>query len=178
MSERLSRVLVVAMVVCLGAPSVFGQSFTGQIVGTVKDSTGAVLPGALIAITHLQTNQQLAVTANEHGRYVSVPLDVGEYRVEGTLSGFKRSAKSGITVRIQDTVVVDLVLEVGSLSEEVEVSGDVAQLETTSSSLGKVVDNRRIRDLPLNTRNVFALVFLTPGLAGTWASTTADSTTP
>lgn len=166
MSQRLFRLLLVAVVVCLVVPTAFSQSFTGQIVGTVKDSTGAVIPRALITITHVQTNRQLSTAANDQGRYVSVPLDVGEYRVEGTLSGFKRATKSGITVRIQDTIVVDLVLEVGSLSEEVNVGGELAQLETTTSSLGKVVDNRRIRDLPLNTRNVYALVFLTPGVAG------------
>jgi hypothetical protein len=166
MGDSLRRFLLAALFSAAGAPLAFGQSFTGQIVGTVKDSTGAVVPRAEVAITHVQTNRTLSAVANEHGRYVSVPLEVGEYRVEGSLAGFKRAVKSGITVRIQDTVVVDIVLEVGGLSEQVEVSGEVAHLETTTSALGKVVDNRRIRDLPLNTRNVYSLVFLTPGVAG------------
>jgi hypothetical protein len=171
MTQSSSRRLVLSVAVALlGAPSAFAQSFTGQIVGMVTDASGAAIPRAEVTITHLQTNRKVSTLANDRGRYVSVPLDVGDYRVEAAMDGFKRAVKTGITVRIQDTVVVDFALEIGGLSEQVEVTAEVGRLETTTSSLGKVVDNRRIRDLPLNTRNVYSLVFLTPGVAGSVAT--------
>jgi hypothetical protein len=171
MRKTLRRRLRVAVAASLlFASPAFAQSITGQIVGAVKDSSGGVIPGVEVTITHLQTNRQVTTVTNDRGRYTSVPLDVGEYRVEATLSGFKRAVKTGITIRIQDTAVVDFLLEVGGVTEQVEVTTDVAKLETTTAALGKVVDNRQIRDLPLNTRNVYSLVFLTPGVAGSVAN--------
>jgi hypothetical protein len=162
---RLARVLaIVALVLVPAAAS--AQSFTGTVVGTVKDSSGAAIPNAAVTITSQQTGRQASVTADVEGRYTSLPLAPGEYRVEASLQGFRPAVRSNVTVQIASTVVVDFALEVGELSEAVEVTAAAGTLETTSSTIGKVVDNRRILELPLNTRNVYSLIFLTPGVAG------------
>ncbi len=142
------------------------QSFTGAIAGTVKNPSGEVIPNAEIIITHAQTNKQFLVTASGEGYYASPPLAVGEYRVEAKMTGFRRAVHSGLTIQIQQTLAVDFTLEIGAVTEEVQVTAQAPVLETTTSVLGKVVDNRRILELPLNSRNVYSLIFLTPGVTG------------
>ncbi|MGE0103139.1 MAG: TonB-dependent receptor [Blastocatellales bacterium] len=154
-----------AAVLCLNI-SLQAQSFTGSIVGTVKNPDGAVIAGAEIIITQQETNRVTQIQTNSEGYYVSPPLPVGTYRVEAKMAGFRRVVRSGIVIQIQQTLVVDFLLELGAISEQVEVTAEAPVLETTSSSLGKVVDNRRILDLPLNTRNVYSLIYLTPGVSG------------
>ena len=162
---RLIRtILCIALVV---SPSLlFAQSYTGTIVGSIKDASGAVVPHATITITNLQTNRQESVSADLEGRYTSLPLPPGEYRVEAELQGFRRAARAKVTVQVSATLVIDFTLEVGTLSDAVEVRADATALETTTGTVGKLVDNKRILELPLNTRNVYSLIFLTPGVAG------------
>src|SRR4030095_5688882 len=107
------------------------------------------------------------VTTNLEGRYTSLPLPPGRYRVEAGLQGFRRAARADVVVQVNTTLVIDCSLEVGNLTDEVEVRADATLLETSSGTVGKLVDNRRILELPLNTRNVYSLIFLTPGVAGT-----------
>jgi hypothetical protein len=161
---RLIRIaLCVVLALC---PSVlFAQSFTGTITGTVKDVSGACIPHATVTITNLQTSRQDTITTDLEGRYTSLPLPPGEYRVDAGLQGFKRAART-VPVQINSTIVIDFSLEVGALTDEVEVRADATLLETSSGTVGKLVDNRRILELPLNTRNVYSLIFLTPGVAG------------
>jgi hypothetical protein len=163
---RLTRILVAVGLIL--APSVtLAQSFTGTIVGTIRDSSGASIPHPNVSITSQQTGRQESVTADVEGRYTSLPLPPGEYRVEAGLQGFRSAVRSNVVVQINSTIVIDFALEVGQLTEAVEVRADATLLETTTSTVGKVVDNRRILELPLNTRNVYSLIFLTPGVAGT-----------
>ena len=93
-------------------------------------------------------------------------LPVGDYRVEAAAPGFKVGVRTGITLEMNQSAVINFALDVGIATEHVEVVGDAALLESTTSDVGKVVDNRRILDLPLNTRNVFTLINLTPGALG------------
>jgi hypothetical protein len=155
----------VLLVLCF-AVSAAGQSATGLIIGTVTDASGAVIPGAEITITHMQTARSVVVPTNDRGEYVSTPLGVGSYRVEAAMPSFKRAVRSGITLEVQQTAVVNMILQVGEVAESVEVVADASLLEVTTSAVGKVVDNRRILELPLNTRNVYSLVLLTPGITG------------
>jgi hypothetical protein len=162
---RLIRSLLCAALVALPS-TVFAQSFTGTIMGSIKDTSGAVIPRATVTITNQQTGRQEAVTTDLEGRYTSLPLPPGEYRVEAGLQGFRRAARSDVAVQVNATLVIDFTLEVGDLTDEVEVRADATLLETSSGTVGKLVDNRRILELPLNTRNVYSLIFLTPGVAG------------
>jgi hypothetical protein len=162
---RLIRTLLCAvLVVC---PSIlFAQSYTGTIIGSIKDSSGAVIPRASVTITNQQTDRQESVTADLEGRYTSLPLPPGQYRVEAGIQGFRRAAQGDVTVQVNSTVVIDFTLEVGELTDAIEVSANATLLETNTGTVGKVVDNRRILELPLNTRNVYSLIYLTPGVAG------------
>jgi hypothetical protein len=154
------------LLLCLTSVFALAQSNTGGIVGTIKGTDGAVIPNASVTITSQLTNRQFTVTANGEGYYVSPPLQVGMYQIEVKMPGFKTVLRNDITLQIQQTVAVDFTLEVGALTDQITVTSETPILETTSTTLGKVVDNRRILDLPLNTRNVYSLIFLTPGVTG------------
>jgi hypothetical protein len=162
--------LTVASLICaalwLLSTFVQAQSFTGAIVGTVKNASGEVIANAEVVITQIQTNKQVHVVTNGEGYYNSTPLAVGEYRIEAKMTGFRRAVHNNLTLQIQQTLTLDFTLEVGQVAETVEVTTQAPLLETTTSSLGKVVDNKRILELPLNTRNVYSLIFLTPGVSG------------
>jgi hypothetical protein len=162
---RLMRTLLCVALVVLPS-TLFAQSYTGRIIGTLKDSSGAIIPRATVTIINQQTDSQEVTTSDLEGRYASVPLPPGEYRVEASLQGFRGAARRNVVVQVNTTAVIDFTLEVGDLTDQVEVRADATPLETDTSTVGKVVDNRRILELPLNTRNVYSLIFLTPGVAG------------
>jgi hypothetical protein len=162
---RLMRTLFCIALVVLPS-TLLAQSYTGRIIGTLKDSSGAVIPHATVTITSQQTDSQEVTTSDLEGRYTSVPLPPGAYRVEASLQGFRGAARRDVVVQVNTTVVIDFSLEVGDLTDQVEVRADATPLETDTGTVGKVVDNRRILELPLNTRNVYSLIFLTPGVAG------------
>ena len=155
----------------VGALPLFCQSFTGRILGTVSDPAGAVIPGAAITVTSLDTNRVFQASTNTVGNYAVSSLERGGYQIEVTAPGFKRFVQRGIVLEMQQQARVDVVLEVGAVSESIEVIADAPLLETTDATLGKVVDNQRIVSLPLNSRNVFSLLYLTPGVTGSASST-------
>ena len=142
------------------------QSFTGSITGTITDPSGAIVQGVVVTITRLETNRRVSATTRPDGVYLATALPVGDYRIEAAAPGFKLAVHTGIQLELNQSAVVDFVLEIGTATDRVEVVGDAALLESATSDLGKVVDNRRILELPLNTRNVFSLINLTPGALG------------
>jgi len=156
------------------AALVLAQSFTGSILGTVKDSTGAVIPQAQIVIANVGTGARTEARTDSSGAYIAPLLQPGNYSVEVSAPGFKKFHQDGIVLQVQQQARVDVALMVGEVTESVIVSADAALLETTTSSIGKVVDNRRIVNLPLNARNVYSLVFLTPGVSGTVGNNYGD----
>ncbi|MBE7544961.1 MAG: carboxypeptidase regulatory-like domain-containing protein, partial [Solibacteraceae bacterium] len=147
------------------------QSFTGRIVGTVTDASGGVVAGADVRISNVATGWSTAASTNEDGNYTATELPRGEYQIEVSSAGFKQFVRRGIQLSIGQQARVDVRLEVGSVSESVEVTADASLLETVDSVLGKVVDNKRIIELPLNTRNVYSLLYLTPGVTGSVSTT-------
>ena len=116
-----------------------------------------MVPGAQVRIIHVTTNREYPTAAGNDGRYLSLPLPIGEYRVEVEAEGFKRSSRSGIILEIQETAVVDVTLEVGPLSEAVDVVADAPLLVTSEATQGQVIDNQKIVDLPLNGRDYIQL---------------------
>src|SRR5688500_356398 len=133
---------LVVLVLCPSAP--LAQSFTGTITGTIKDTSGATIPRATITITNQQTGIQVSVATDLEGRYTSLPLPPGEYRVEAGLQGFRRAVRTDIPLQINATLVIDFSLEVGERTDAIEVRADAALLETTSGTGGKLADNRCI----------------------------------
>ena len=154
----------IAWVVLFGSvASVEAQVDTGRIVGRVSDPSGAVLAGAKVTITNVQTGIAHTTETNPFGRYESVPLRIGRYRVEAERSGFKRSVRDGVVLQIQETAVVDLQLELGAVTQEVSVSADAPLLTTAEATQGQVIDNQKMVDLPLNGRDYIQLALLSAG---------------
>jgi hypothetical protein len=167
------RLLLVAALLGACVPA-SAQTITGTITGIVKDASGGVLPGATVTMTQLETSRQQTAVSDSEGRYASGPLTLGTYRIDASLSGFKSAVRSGVTLTIDEVARVDFTLEVGTLQEVVEVSAEASLVDPDTSALGKLVDNRRIAELPLNTRNVYSLIFLTPGVAGSIGNAYGD----
>src|SRR5438034_2369197 len=151
-----------------GSVSVWAQA-TAQISGTVKDQTGAVLPGVEVTATQTDTGIVRTTVTNETGSYVLSNLATGPYKLEAALPGFRTFVQNGIVLQVNASPVVNPTLEVGQVSEQVEVQANAALVETRSVGVGQVVENERILELPLNGRNVQDLVTLT----GTAVSTGA-----
>src|ERR1041385_4698787 len=145
------------------APLVFAQAQYGSIGGTVTDTTRAVIPAVAITIVNAETGQSTAGVSGADGHYLVPQLLPGTYGIRVEHGNFKRLQVSGIKVDINQSILQDLTLEVGSVTESVAVSARAQLLETVTGSVGHVVDNKEILELPLNGRNVFDLVSLTPG---------------
>jgi len=140
------------------------QVTTGTISGTVQDSTGAVVPGVNITIRNTETGLTRAVASDEAGRYRAPNLPLGAYEVEGSKPGFQTEVRRGITLTVGREAVVNLPLKVGAVAERVEVTGEAPLVDTTSASMEFLVDDKKIRDLPLNGRNYTQLAVLQPGV--------------
>jgi outer membrane receptor protein involved in Fe transport len=141
------------------------QTTNATILGTVRDSTGAVVSGAAIQVTNVATGVSQTTQTNAQGRYQVPDLLVGNYRVQATLSGFQAAVHTGITLTVGSQSVVDFTLQVGQAQQTVTVSGEVSQVQTTSSAVSSLVDQTQMRDLPLNGRNFTQLVTLSPGVS-------------
>ncbi len=135
-----------------------GQGATAQISGTVKDQSGAVLPGAEITATQTETAAVRMTLSDETGSYVLPNLPVGPYKLEVSLPGFRTFVQSGIVLQVNSSTVVNPVLNVGQVSETVEVQANAALVETRSTGIGQVVENARILELPLIGRQVTDLI--------------------
>jgi hypothetical protein len=149
------------------APFASPQTFTGSILGTVRDASGALVPGATVVATETATNARHGALSGDAGNFVLTQLRPGNYTVEVTMPGFKKFLAPSLDLHTTQQIRIDVQLAVGDVSETIAVSEEAPVVESTTSSIGKVVDNRRILDLPLNTRNVYTLIFLTPGVNGT-----------
>src|ERR1700757_2487734 len=133
---------------------------TAQISGTVRDQSGAVLPGVEVTATQTETGISRMTTTNETGSYVLPNLPLGPYKLEAGLPGFRTYVQQGIVLQGNSNSVINPVLEVGQVAEQVEVEANATQVETRSAGVGQVVETRRILELPLNGRQVTDLISL------------------
>src|SRR6059036_656187 len=152
-------VLCGLLVAALSGSSLWGQA-TAQISGTVKDQSGAVLPGVEVTATQTETGIVRTTVTNETGSYVLSNLALGPYRLEAALTGFRTFVQTGIVLQVNGSPVINPVLEVGQVSEQVEVQANATLVETRNAGVGQVIENQRILELPLNGRNVTDLITL------------------
>jgi Carboxypeptidase regulatory-like domain len=143
--------------------AVFASGPTGTITGTVTDPSGAVVQKARITVVNEATNANRDAQTNDDGDYTVALLPPGRYRVTAESAGFRRSVFSDVTVDVDQTVRVDFVLEIGAASEEVTVKETPPAIQTDTSTLGQVVNNRLVQELPLNERNFLNFALLVPG---------------
>ncbi len=166
--KRIAIVLLLRLLLCASA---WAQAVsTAQISGTVKDESGAVLPGAEVKVTQTDTGTTRTALSDEMGAYVLPNLPIGPYRLETSLSGFRTYVQTGIVLQVNVNPTIPIVLAVGQVSETVEVQASAALVETTSTGVGQVVDSQQVVDLPLNGRRPTELIFLTGAAVSTPAA--------
>src|SRR6516164_103780 len=150
--SRLTTLLALAL---LSACAVFGQAVAiGSVSGTVTDSSGSTVPGATVRM--IETDKATVHTANTtpDGRYTFNNLPAGPYRLEVQAGGFKLYAQTGIVLQVAENLTQNVALQVGALTETVEVQAGASMVETRDSSISQVIETQRIVDLPLNGRNL------------------------
>lgn len=147
----------------LANPGLYGQGQYGSFNGTVKDSTAAMIPGAKVTIANTATGQTTTTTTAADGTYTIPQVLPGSYNVTVEQASFKRASVPDVKVDINQNVAIDVALELGATTETITINSRSQMLETVSGAVGHTVDNKEINELPLNGRNVFDLVALTPG---------------
>ena len=163
----MQRSLSLALICLFLAVPCFAQTL-GTITGEVKDASGGVIPGVTVTATNKATNAVRTTTTNSAGLYDFPALQPGTYTVKSELEGFKTVARDA-EVQVQGTVRVNFALEVGTISESAIVTGVAPLIVTENATVGTVIENRRIVELPLNGRNFLQLVALSPNVSAEFA---------
>src|SRR6266478_7525115 len=167
MSARFSTALVFALSLFVGPLK--AQSTLGTISGLITDSSGAVIPNAVVVATNTATGAKAQTISSSTGNYVVPNLPVGPYEVSVAISGFKASSRSGINVSSNDNIRLDMTLEVGQTSERVNVSAEAPPLKTESTEVSSTMENKLVNDVPLavagiggGMRNAFSIMMMMP----------------
>jgi hypothetical protein len=147
-----------------GSVRMQAQVETGKIVGSVKDASGAVVTDAAITVTAIQTNVEKKTRTNAEGDYVVTELKSGEYTVSVEHAGFKKAKQAAFKLDVNQVVRVDFVLTVGAVTEEMVVTAAEPLVESETSSIGQVIEQSRVNDLPLDGRDFVQLAYLSPGV--------------
>jgi hypothetical protein len=140
------------------------QDSRGRIAGRIVDPSGSAIPNVQVVATNAETAMKVSATSNDSGIYDLPYLPPGTYSLSATAPGFKSYERKDLQVRVGDQMAVDITLEVGQVSESITVSGQASLLESSTASVGRVVDSRRILDLPLPGGNALSLARLAPGV--------------
>ncbi|MFZ0814178.1 MAG: carboxypeptidase-like regulatory domain-containing protein, partial [Candidatus Sulfotelmatobacter sp.] len=140
------------------------QQATAVLTGVVKDASDAVVVGAKITLRDAQTNASRTITTGKDGDYVFNLVPIGAYEVTVEHAGFEKYVRKGITLEINQNARLDVLLQIGTASQVVEVTGDVTQVDTVSATLGKVETTARIQELPLAARDTMQLGLLQAGV--------------
>jgi hypothetical protein len=156
--------LTFVLAALLLASAAHAAEVTASLLGTVRDASGAVVPGASISLTNTQTNVTQKVQTGTDGEYSFTLIPVGQYRLTVERTGFRKYVQEGIILQVNQAAKQDIKLDVGAQTEVVEVTGDVAQVDTVTATLGSVETQRRIVDLPLVERDTFQLGLLQAGV--------------
>src|SRR6266481_6364453 len=163
--RKLGLIFLAAVVVLALTPAAgWGQNVYGTITGVVTDSSGAAIANATVTLANKDTAEKRTIETDASGNYTFVNILPGRYKLEGEKTGFKKFAQEPIVVQIESGLRVDIALQVGAQSETVEVTSEAPLLQSETQSLGQVVEQRTVTELPLNGRNPLALVGLVPGV--------------
>jgi hypothetical protein len=161
--------------VVLSCSVVYGQASTGQISGNVHDESGGVLPGVDVTVTQTDTGLTRSAVTDENGSYTFTNLPIGPYRLQATLSGFRTYQQTGIVLQVGSSPVIPITLAIGALTETVSVEAAAPLVETRSTSIGQVIENERIEELPLNGRNSADLIEIAGAVVRTETASSRSS---
>ena len=159
--------LTVGFAMALLSASALGQALSGTIVGTVTDTSGAIVPGVSVTLTNEGTSFSRTVVANESGRYVASSFPTGSITVTAEQAGFQKLVRKGVVLTAADTLTIDVQLQVGSVEQTLLVNEDAPLLQTESATVSALLNNRQILDLPLNGRSFTQLLTIQPGATAT-----------
>ena len=148
----------------IAACAMLAQQGRGTIQGVVTDSSGAAVQGAMVRVANADTNVTASTESNNEGIFSVPNLNVGRYAVTVEKTGFRKAVLSGLTLQVDQRLQADIKLDLGQVAETIEVKAENTLVDTSGASVGKVVENRRIVELPLNGRNALALTLLTPAV--------------
>ncbi|HWB99953.1 MAG TPA: carboxypeptidase-like regulatory domain-containing protein, partial [Bryobacteraceae bacterium] len=148
----------------LWAASLFGQGNTGSLLGTVTDSSSAVVPNVRVTITNTQTGVQASTITDSLGNYLFNFLAPGTYKVEAEVTGFKKFTRENVSLDMNRQLRIDVVLETGSVTETVNVAAQTPLLETETGTLSSTIENRQVVSLPTLGRNPQDFRLLVPGV--------------
>src|SRR5271154_1364979 len=154
-----------ALIMLLMTAPVFAQVIpTGTISGVVKDSTGLMVSKASVAVVNVESNFSRTTMTNDNGAYRFPALPIGHYNVKVEMAGFKTETQRDLTLDVAQEAVVNFTMEIGGIEQQVVVTAEQTRVDTTTSSLGHVVDSKQISELPLNGRNFVDLTLLQTGI--------------
>ena len=174
---KLGVLLAAVLMFALTPAAVWGQNVYGTIAGTVTDSSGAAIGNTTVTLTNLDKNEKHDMVTDASGNYSFVNILPGRYKIEAEKSGFKKFVREPINVEIESGLKVDITLQVGAQTETVEVTGAPPLLQPETNSLGQVIEQRSVTDMPLNGRNPLALVQLVPGVVPQGQPSAGNSST-
>ena len=171
----LRSLLAVAVFTTLSVGSLLAQIDTGSIAGTVTDASGAVVSGAKVTLTNEGTAATLSATAGSDGGYKFSPVRIGSYKIDVAAQGFKTSSETHIVVDVSSNVLRNFKLQPGAVTETVEVTSEAPLLQSQDASVGQVVNQKNVNDLPLNGRNFTFLAQLAAGVNTPQADTRGNA---
>ncbi len=160
----------VCLLFTLPAGLAYGQTAGASVQGIISDSTGAVLPGVAVMLKNLGTGATLDFTSDERGRYLAPLVPPGDYEMQASLPGFQTVTRRGVRLAVGQNAVVDIKLDVGAVANQVEVVADANPINLTSAALSGLVNDKQIRDLPLNGRSFTQLALLQTGVNAAYAA--------
>jgi hypothetical protein len=161
-SSKLQTLLFSVCLILATSGSLYSQSTYGTVDGTVVDPSGATMAGAQVTLTNTGTQEKHTQNTGAEGAYQFVNVIPGAYRLDIEKPGFKHFARTNVVVQVQQDTHVDATLTIGQQSETVEVTAETSLLQAETSSLGQVVEQRKADELPLNGRNIFNLITISP----------------
>src|SRR5258708_27787994 len=170
-ATALRTIIVIAAIVFSPYTSVFAQSTNASLTGRITDSSKSVVPDAKVIVINTGTRIRYETITNQTGSYYVTNLPPGTYRIEVEKLGFKAVIKANLILHVHDSVEVNFEMVLGSASESVTVRGGAPLLDTESSAMGTVVEQRKVNELPLNGRNVFNLIELAASVVPQGSST-------
>src|SRR5450755_2762183 len=155
--------IALSLLLCLAGVAL-AQTDTARLVGTITDASGAVVANATVAVTNTGTGRTMTVQTGGSGEYTVNALPAGKYHIEVKQTNFK-TATADFTLEVSQVQEISLKLETGAASTTVDVTGDVPLVDTSTSSMGEVIQGRQVTELPLNGRNFTQLALLAPGVS-------------
>ena len=163
-SRSIFLAFLFSMMFLLSVPYAGAQSTGGRIRGTVTDESGGAIVGAKVTLINEDTNVSREMQTSGTGAYLFLEVPVGSYEVDVNQQGFKKYARKGIVLALNQIVTVDVTLQVGSNVDTVEVTGAPPVIDTTTTQLGAMMTDQSVRELPLNSRSTYQLLQLQPGV--------------